>query len=198
MSFRLSRRSVLIAVAIVLAAASAFGVFRGTQALDHDATGGSFEVVLAGSGSGNRFSVSATRLVPGDTIDRVITVTPTGSVSVTALRLTTDATASSQLDTDPTNGLQVTVKRCSVAWGETLSGGIPVDYDCSGSESTAVAARPVIMTDQTLTGALTGDGQANYLLVHLELPSTADNTFLADTSTVRFTFSGVQRGSEYR
>jgi spore coat-associated protein N len=198
MNARVPRRSVLIAVTAVLVAASAFGVYRGTIARDHDTAGGSFEVVLAGSGSGNRFSVSATRLVPGDTIERAITITPTGPVSITALRLTTDATSSSVLDTDGTNGLQITIRRCSVAWDETLSDGIPVDYDCSGSESTPIAARPAIMTNQTLTGALTSDGQVNYLLLHMELPSTADNTFLTATSTIRFTFSGVQRSGEYK
>jgi hypothetical protein len=177
---------------------AAFALFQASANADHESNAGDLTILLDPSGSGNRLSVPATRLVAGDTIERVVNVTPTGSVDATALHLTTEATASSVLDTDTTNGLQLTVTRCSVAWTETLTSGIPTSYSCSGSTSTALTARAAIVNDQTLESAVTMSGSVNHFLIRLELPTNADNTFINRTSVIRFTFSGVQRGSEYK
>ena len=55
----------------------------------------------------------------------------TGSTDLSAITLTTGASPSSLLDTDATNGLQIAIDKCSVAWTE--AGSSPAfTYTCGG------------------------------------------------------------------
>ena len=98
---------------------------------------------------------------------------------------------SSLLDTDATNGLQMLLQRCSVAWTE--SGSSPnFTYTCSGATTSVLSTRAVIgaglaLTNMTATAVSTTD----HLLLSMTLPSTADNTFQGQTSTISFTFNGA-------
>lgn len=194
------RARLLCVVAVVVAALawSAFSLFAGGNSRNQAGSSGTLTITLDPSGAGNRFSIAATNLVPGDTIDRAVNVTYDGSVGITAMTLTTTATTSTALDTDAVDGLQLTVTRCSVPWTETLASGIPTSYTCSGSTSTAIAARAVITTAQPLSSAVTTAAQTNYFLVHLTLPHTAGNSFENAHSVIQFAFKGVQRASAFR
>ena len=114
---------------------------------------------LAGIGTnaaGNRLTVGATNIAPGDTIQRAVTLTNTGTLDLANVVLTTNAATSSLLDTDPTNGLQVTIQKCSVAWTESA---FPYTYTCGGTTSTVLASTPVIGTNWPLSNlALTAAG----------------------------------------
>jgi spore coat-associated protein N len=123
-------------------------------------------------------------MVPGDTLQRSFDLTSDSS----QVTLTTTASPSTKLDTDATNGLQMVIQRCSVAWTES---GPPYTYTCGGSTSTVLAGRQVIGTDLALAG-LTGGGTTDHLRLTLTLPAGADNTFqnLSSTITYAFTASG--------
>src|SRR5579864_6041493 len=89
-------------------------------------------------------TVGASNLVPGDTIQRAIDITNNGSAgtsSVGSIVLTTTAPTSSLLDTDTTNGLQIVVDKCSVAWTES---GPPYTYTCGGTTTSVLTTRAVI------------------------------------------------------
>jgi spore coat-associated protein N len=117
--------------------------------------------------------------------------------ALSQITLTTAATASSLLDTDPTNGLQLTVQSCPSAWTE--AGTAPgYTYTCAGA-TTLIASRPVVGSNVVLTGSSAlAAGASDNLLVRLSFPTGADNTFQGKTSTVGFTFTGTQRAATDR
>jgi hypothetical protein len=108
-----------------------------------------------------------------------------------SISLTSTATASSLLDTDATNGLQMVVDRCSNVWTES---GPPYTYTCSGATTTIIASRAVIGSNLSMGGlsALTAAG-TDHLRLTLTFPSAAGNTFQNQSSTLLYTFTGTQR-----
>ena len=146
---------------------------------------------ISTDGSGQRLSVGASEVAPGDSLQRAVTITNTGSVDMLdTVTLSSVAAASSLLDTDTTDGLQIAVDKCSVAWTETSA---PYTYTCSGTTSTVLASTPVIGTNMALSNIVATVGTENHLRATLTLPSTADNTFQGLGSTIDFTFNGQQR-----
>lgn len=118
-----------------------------------------------------------------------------GSQNFASATLTSTATVSSALDTDTTNGLQMVIDKCSVAWTE---GGTPpgYTYTCGGSTSTVLASAPVIGSSLALSnlGVLTA-GTTDHLRLTLTFPSGAGNTMQNLSSTIQYTFSATQRTS---
>jgi spore coat-associated protein N len=190
----LSTRAKLMASAAIVAAAAGaaglgtFGSFTSTTSASATVSSGTVVIGLSNPSVGSSLSVNATNIVPGDVVNRVVNVNNTGNQDLSTLTLTTTATTTSKLDTDATNGLQLSIQKCSSAWTAA--------YTCGGSATTLVASRAVIGSNLSLTGAsaLTAGGTDN-LLVTMTLPSTADNTFQGLASTVNFTFTGTQRAA---
>ena len=65
----------------------------------------------------DRLNVAATGTIPGDSMQRAVTLVNNGDQNLTGLTLTTTATTSSMLDTDATNGLQLQIDELSGARG---------------------------------------------------------------------------------
>jgi hypothetical protein len=196
---RRARRKLLLPVAgfalgAVIAGTGAFATWTATTSASNTLASGTVLIALGNTGaSTNRLTVNASGLVPGDTIQRSFDLTNTGSQNLTSVALTTTATASSLLDTDTTNGLQMVVDRCSVAWTE--SGSSPAfSYSCSGSTTTVVTSRAVIQSSLTMSGlgALTA-GATDHLRLTLTFPSTAGASFQGISSTLSYSFLGTQR-----
>ena len=113
------------------------------------------------------------------------------------MKLTSSATTSSVLDTDVTDGLQMVIDKCSVAWTE--SGSTPYTYTCGGTTSSVLASQRVIGSDLTLSnlGILTAadPDPVAYLRLTLTLPTSADNDFQNKSSTLSYAFTGTQRAA---
>ena len=195
---------VLASVALVAAAAGVaglgtYGSFTSTTSASASVTAGTVKVELGQPGAANRFSVAATGLVPGDTIQRSVTLSNTGNQDLGSLSLTTSApTTSSLLNTDTTNGLQLSIDACSTGWTE--AGTAPAyTYTCTGTTSVVLASRPVVGANVALAGltALT-NGKTDNLRVKLAFPTTADNTFQGLNSVINFDFTGTQRAATNR
>ena len=87
------------------------------------------------------------------------------------------------LDTDPTNGLQVSIQACSVAWNRTVVGSPPpaFTYTCGGGATavkingaatasvSALEARPASLTPLNSLAA----GGKDFLVFTLTLPAGA-------------------------
>ena len=133
-------------------------------------------------------------IAAGDTIQRAVNIKDTGSIDLADVKVTTVATTSSLLDTDATNGLQMVIDKCSVAWTE--AGTSPAyTYTCSGTTSSVVASVPVIGANRTLNNLTLTAGSDNFLRVTLTLPSAAGNTFQGLASTIQYSFTGTQRNA---
>ena len=131
-------------------------------------------------------------LVPGDTLSQADLLTNTGDQDLASVTLTTTATRSSSLDTDPVAGIQVQIQSCPVAW--TQVGSAPrVGYTCA-SPTTVLASRPAIGTTMALSplAALTA-GRSDNLLVRDTLPESAGNDAQGQSSVIGYAFTGTQR-----
>ena len=194
------RRKVVGTLAALVATASmarlfTFATFTSATSASSSAASGTVVIALGGS---NRLTVNASGLVPTDTIQRGVDLSNTGTQNLVSLTLTVAATSSSLLDTDATNGLQMLIDRCTVAWTEAGNGTTtPYTYTCSGSIQTVVLSAAVVgsnisLSSQVTPAALTAGG-TDHLRVTLTLPSTAPNTMQGLTSTLQYTFTGTQR-----
>ena len=183
-----------LGLGVALAGTGALATWTATTSAGNTVAAGTVLVALGTTGaSTNRLNVNASGLVPGDTVQRSFDITNTGSQDMASVALTTTASPSSLLDTDTTNGLQMVVDRCSVAWTE--SGSSPTfTYTCSGSTSTIISSRSVIQSSLTMSGlsALTAGG-TDHLRLTLTFPSAAGSTFQGLSSTLTYSFLGTQR-----
>jgi hypothetical protein len=188
-------KKVVLSVALLVVAATvvgvgAFALFTDTQSI------GSGTVTLVPvnvNQANNRLSVGASNIAAGDTIQRAVDVKDSGSIALSGVSLTTTATTSSLLDTDATNGLQMVIDRCSVAWTESAT---PYTYTCSGTTSSVVASRAVIGAGIALSNLTLTANTDNYLRVTLTLPSTAGNTFQNQSSVINYAFTATQRNGQ--
>ena len=183
----------VIGSAAAVAGLGTFGTFDSTTSASQTVASGTVTVALGSTGaSTNRLTVNASGLVPGDTVQRSFDLSNTGNQDFASVTLTTTATSSSLLDTDP-SGLTMVVDRCSNAWTE--AGGSPAfSYTCSGSTSTVIASRAVIGSAIAMSNlsSLT-HGTTDHLRVTLTLPSGAGNTLQNQSSTIQYAFTATQR-----
>ncbi|HUH20326.1 MAG TPA: TasA family protein [Gaiellaceae bacterium] len=194
---RPTTHKLLATVAVLGAAASIAGLgtyatWTSTTSENHTISSGTVTIALGATGAAtNRLNVGATALAPGDTVQRSVDLTNSGSIDLAGVTLTTTASPSSLLDTDATNGLQMVVDKCSVAWTEA---GPPYTYTCGGSTSSVLASRAVIGSNLSLSNlGVTAPGATDHLRVTLTLPSGADNSFQNKSSTITYAFTGTQR-----
>ena len=192
-------KKLLATIAVIGAAASIAGLgtyatFTSTTSQSHTISTGTVTIALGATGaSTNRLNIGASGVAPGDTIQRSVDLINSGSLDLASVTLTTTAAPSSLLDTDATNGLQMVIDKCSVAWTEA---GPPYTYTCGGTTSTVLASRAVIGSNLALSnlGATTA-GATDHLRVTLTLPSGANNTFQNQSSTISYAFAGTQRAA---
>lgn len=193
------RNLVLSAVAITctasLAVIGTYATFTSTvNGGPMNTASGTVTIALGATGAKtNRLNVNASGLVPGDTMQRTVDLINSGSQNLASITLTDTASPSTALDTDATNGLQVVVDACSVAWTE--AGVSPAfTYTCGGSTSSVLASRAVIGSNIALSNLTTTTaGNTDHLRVTLTFPATADNTLQNLSSTFTFAFTGTQR-----
>ncbi|MUK00591.1 hypothetical protein GM708_00790 [Vibrio cholerae] len=195
----------VLGIGASVAGLGTYGSFTSVTSVDDTLAAGTLAVRLGEAGTaGNRLTVAFTGGVPGDSIQRVATLTNAGNQNFGAVTLTTTAvtpnaqTAPTKLVTDGTLGLQVTVDACSVPWTE--AGTAPAyTYTCSGTTTPVLATRPILGTDLALSNlGLIVSTKADNLRVTATLPTAADNTFQNLAGTVNFAFTATQRAATSR
>jgi len=185
----------LLVATASIGALGTWATFTTSASQSDTVASGTMTIALGATGaSTNRLNIAASDIAPGDTMQRSVDLSNSGStVGLASITLTTSASTSSLLDTDATNGLQMTIDKCSQAWTE--AGSSPAfTYTCGGSTSTVLASRAVVGSNLALSNlsSLTA-GSSDHLRVTLSLPSAADNTFQTKSSTISFQFTGTQR-----
>src|SRR3984893_6967389 len=143
---------ILGSFAVLGAAASVAGLgpftsLTSSTSASQGTTSGPVPITLGAAGAQtNRLNTPVSNVVPGDTIQRSVGLINNGTITsdtLSSIQLTTSATTTSLLDTDVTNGLQMVVDKCSVAWTE--GGSSPAfTYTCGGALTTIVASQSVI------------------------------------------------------
>jgi spore coat-associated protein N len=187
----LHARKILLSLAALGAAASiaglgTFATFTSSTSTSNTIASGTLSLTAPFS----RLGTGASLIAPGDTMQRAIDLSYSGTISFASATLTTSASPTSLLDSDATNGLQIAIDKCSQAWTEA---GPPYTYICGGSTSTVLASRALIGSGIALSNLTLTAGSTDHLRVTLTLPSGAGNTLQNQSSTVSYTFSGSQR-----
>ena len=206
-----SRKVLLSLAAVGTAAAMAglgtFATFTSSTSADQTISSGTVSITLGTAGTAdNRLTIGATGLVPGDSLQRRVKLTnAAGNEALASITLTTvDTTVSDTvLTTDATNGLQMKVEKCSGLGGWRETGTNPYTYACDaaagdglGTRTTVLARRAVIGSAIALSSmsALTA-GSTDDMVVTVDLPNTADNTFQTKSATIQYTFDATQRAA---
>ncbi|TRZ87032.1 MAG: hypothetical protein D4R83_03290 [Streptomycetaceae bacterium] len=94
---------------------------------------------------------TVTAMSPGTPIVRFVNYKNSGSDSGTSLTLQVIANPATTLSTDGTNGIHITVDRCSVAW--TFSTGV-----CSSGITTTILSSTSLLSLQSAVSLATGGG----------------------------------------
>jgi hypothetical protein len=180
----------LIALGVI--SFNAWANFTASQQTSNTIGTGTMSIVIADGPTA--FSVAVTNMVPGDHAERFVDVHTGGTLTMSGLKLASAVTSpTTKLDSDATNGLQLVVDNCTVAW--TLHAGATAT--CTGGTSSSVLSTgPVIMSATTMSNVHT-DGTVDHLRFQWLLPSGADDTFQGLTDTIQYTFSGVQPANTY-
>ena len=129
-------------------------------------------------------------VAPGASVTQVLNLVNDGNSALASVRLGTVATKSSVMDTDTVNGLQMTVRSCSVAWA--------ADATCSGTVTTLLAAGPAVRDTVLSTPASLAPGATDRLAVTLSLPASAGDAFKSQVSELALTFTATQRAGAAR
>ena len=180
-------RRIALSIALLLAAVGALiggafatftaSVTAGPQAI----TSGSVKLAV---GPANDAATGATNIAAGDTIAREADLNDTGgTIANKEITLKFSASPTSLLDTDPTNGLQVSIQACSEAWKRTVVGSPPpaFEYTCTPGATTVKingAASASVSALESAAGALSplnslNAGGKDFLVFTLTLPAAA-------------------------
>jgi spore coat-associated protein N len=184
----------ILGAAAGVASLATFASFTSsTAAQAQSLSSGTVSITL---GAANRLTVGASNLVPGDTIQRAVDINNNGSAgtsSVGAVTLTTTAPTTSLLDSDTTNGLQMVIDKCSVAWTEA---GPPYTYTCGGTTTSVLTTRAVVGANIALANmsSITA-GNTDRLRVTLTLPAASGNSLQGQSSTLNYVFTATQRAA---
>jgi spore coat-associated protein N len=199
-------RKVALSIALLLAAAAA--LIGGAYATFTDSVTAGPQAISSGSikiavGPTNDAATGATNIAAGDTIAREIDLNSTGATLANKeITLKFSASPTSLLDTDPTNGLQISIQACSEAWKRTKVGSPPpaFEYTCTpgattvkinGAATTSVSALETAAQPLTPLNSLNTGGQ-DYLVFTLTLPSTAPGNLGKVTTACSGTSGGTE------
>jgi spore coat-associated protein N len=181
-------RKIVLSIALLLAATGAliggaFATFTDTvTAGPQSISSGTVKLAV---GPVNDAGTGATNIAAGDTVAREADLNSTGATlanQTITLKFSAPIT-SSLLDTDPTNGLQVSIQACSSAWTRVVVGSPPpaFTYTCGAGATTVNingSATASVSALETAAGTLTplnslATGGKDFLVFTLTLPAGA-------------------------
>ncbi|HEX2772770.1 MAG TPA: TasA family protein [Micromonosporaceae bacterium] len=191
----------ILGTAAAVAGLGTYGNFTdSTTPMNTTVDTGSLSINLTQPAGAVAIPVSTTGFVPGDSMTRAVNLINDGAADLGSVTLTAQVTSvANVLTTDAVNGLQLSVKGCSVAWTQ---GGTPTapTYACSGTERsvlTTAVANAGSSVPLTSPASLAAGGVDN-LIFSISLPTSAGNTFQGKSATLSLTFTGVQRAGTAR
>jgi hypothetical protein len=126
---------------------------------------------------------TVSNLLPGDSIVRFLDVANAGSLDFTSA-MSAEATASSALDDEPTAGLQLEIRQCSVSWAAT-------DV-CPGTASDLYLGRLAPLAAGALSLGAVAPGPAHTAHLQLKVTLPASSASMAGlSSTLRFAWTAT-------
>jgi hypothetical protein len=126
-------------------------------------------------------TLDAAGILPGVTVERVVTLRERPDRIFNAVSLSVWAEASSALDQDRTNGLQLSVDSCDRPWHR-----LGDRYICSGTSVEVMAQRPVVGTTALRDLHMFNGTRTDYLRLQLSLPAEAGIDLMGQASSLSY------------
>ena len=184
----------VVGAAAAIAGLGAFGSFTdSTTPVDHDVATGVLSIELDGVTTAATNPLSFGGLQPGEARSVPFDVRNAGTVDWASVTFESWATASSALDTDTVNGLQLALRSCSESW--TATG--PSSYSCAGEVSDFYTGPIVTRTPLAGADSLRA-AEVDHVLATIALPGGAGNKMKELSSGLSFTLTAAQRGGTAR
>jgi hypothetical protein len=185
----------VIGTAAAVAGMGTFGTFTdSTTPVDTTIQSGTLSINA--NQTGYAVPVTTAGFVPGDSITRAITLVNDGTSPLGSIQFASAALSGSILTTDTINGLQLSLKSCSVAWTQGGTAAAPT-YTCAGTTQTLTNG-PALTNVTLANPAALNVGGTDHLLFSVSLPTTADNTFQGKSASLSLSFTGIQRSGTAR
>ena len=183
----------ILGTAAAVAGLGTYGNFTdSTTPMNTTVATGTLSIDLSQPGGAVAIPVSTTNFVPGDSMSRAVNLVNDGGAALGAVNVNSNLTSpASVLTTDAINGLQLSIKACSVAWTQGGTASAPT-YTCSGTER-SILSGPAVSSAALASPASLAAGGVDNLVFTISLPVTADNTFQNKSASLALTFTGVQR-----
>jgi Camelysin metallo-endopeptidase len=182
--------------AAAVAGLGTFGTFTdSTTPVATTVQTGTLDINLNQPSGAYTIPVTTANFVPGDSITRPVNLSNDGTTALSSVTLTSIATGTPTiLTTDGSNGLQLSLKSCSVAWTQGGTASAPA-YTCSGTERSLYSGAAAPGNIAISNPASLNPGGVDNLVFSVSLPSSADNTFQNKSASLSITFTGTQRAA---
>lgn len=144
--------------------------------------------------SSNTLAVGALGLLPGSVAERTVTLDNEGALDISAISLVASTSTPNPLVSNPVDGLQVEIQRCSVAWTPIESGPGEPTFSCGGSEAVTspVAVADVLRSPVPIAGLrAVAPAGVDYLVVVLSFPTQAPATLAGLSTVIRWSFDAT-------
>ncbi len=189
----------ILGTAAAVAGLGTYGNFTdSTTPMNTTVETGTLSINLAQPGGAVTIPVTTTGFLPGDSMTRAVNLINDGGSALGSVSLTTSlSSAANALTTDAVNGLQLSVKGCTVPWTQ---GGTPTapTYSCSGTERTLQSGSAAPKSTALVSPASLAVGGVDHLVFSISLPTTAVNDKQGLSASLGLTFTGVQRAGTAR
>jgi hypothetical protein len=187
--------------AIALVSSSVYATLTATAFNTSPITAVSETLILtqgsAGASGGIESNISA--MAPGDIVYRFLDLTNSGTMAGTSLTLQVIDGLASSLSTNATNGLQITLHECSVAW--TQAGAT-----CSGSTTSVLSSTSLnsLATATSISVSSLSASSVSRLRISIALPVSSEvttngvlpvGTIQGESSELTWTFQESQRNA---
>jgi len=184
-----------VGAAAAVAGLATFGDFTdSTSPVGTNVDTGVVSITLTEAGDSGTVPFAGGMMLAGDSRGHLVDLVNDGNTALGSISFDSWATASSILDTNVVDGLQLSIESCSVSWATSGS-----EYTCAGTESSFYAG-PIVVGGHALAGAASlAPGATDHLLLTAALPATATgDAFEGATSSLNFMFTGTQRTGSAR
>jgi hypothetical protein len=189
----------LVGAAAAVAGLGTYGNFTDSSTpINTTVATGTLSIDVAQPGGVVAIPVTTNNFVPGDSLTRAVNLVNDGGADLGSVSLSSSLAAApaNVLTTDLTNGLQLSVKKCSVPWTQGGTAQAPT-YTCSGTTTTILSGPAINNAALSGPAALTAGG-TDYLTFSISLPASADNTFQGKSAALSLVFTGTQRAGSAR
>jgi predicted ribosomally synthesized peptide with SipW-like signal peptide len=183
----------VVGAAAAVAGMGTFGSFTdSTTPVDTNVDTGTISINLSPAAMYATVPVTTGGFLPGDSSSTPFDVANDRDVAWESVTFTSWATTSSVLDSDPVNGLQLTLASCSTSWTVVGSG-----YACGGDVQEFYSG-PIVLDRALADAASLTPGGVDHLLATIDFPASAGDQHKNKISELAFTFTAVQRDGAAR